>query len=251
MQHSPRPYRIGELAERAGVSVRTLHHYDRLGLVTPSGRSEAGYRLYAEADLLRLQQVLTLRYLGFPLKRIVELLDRPGFDVAASLRAQRRGVEERLAELRRIHTAISRVLDAGKVEGAWDSDLVLDAAAAVGAGTNNRSEDMEKYYTPEQMKQFEELRNETPAEEIKAVEEEWAVLLAEVRAAHSLDPSSAEAKAIAARWDELLGRTMSYYAAKPGLIEAMGRNYAAGSFEETDGAPKAGDLEFIRRVKGA
>ena len=228
-----------------------LHHYDRLGLVTPSGRSEAGYRLYAEADLLRLQQVLTLRLLGFPLKRIVDLLDRPGFDVAASLRAQRSAIEERLAELRRIDTAIGRVLDAGKATGAWDWDLVLEAAAAAAAGTNNRSEEMEKYYTPDQMKQFEELRNETPAEEIKAVEEEWAALLAEVRAAHSLDSSSAEAKAIAARWDELLSRTMSYYAAKPELMEAIRRNYAAGSFEGVNGAPKGDDFEFIRRVKGA
>ncbi len=73
--------------------------------------------------------------------------------------------------------------------------------------------------------------NETPAEEIKAVEEEWAVLLAEVRAAHNLDPSSAEAKAIAARWDELFSRTMSYYAGKPELGKAIRRNYANGGFE--------------------
>ena len=68
-------YRIGELAKRTGVSVRTLHHYDRMGLVQPSARSEAGYRLYAPEDLLRLQQVLTLRYFGFKLDEIHTMLE--------------------------------------------------------------------------------------------------------------------------------------------------------------------------------
>ena len=110
---------------------------------------------------------------------------------------------------------------------------------------------MERYYTPEQMRQFEELRNETPAEEMKAVEEAWTALLADVRAARGLDPSSPEAKAIAVRWDELLARTMSYYARQPELTEAVARHYAAGGFDETDSAPRPADFEFIRRVKAS
>ena len=78
-------YRIGELASMTGVTVRTLHHYDNLGLLRPSGHSESGYRLYSQADLARLQQVMTLRYLGFPLERIRELLARPVMDMAVSL----------------------------------------------------------------------------------------------------------------------------------------------------------------------
>lgn len=108
---------------------------------------------------------------------------------------------------------------------------------------------MEKYYTPEQMAQFEELRAETPPEEVKAIEFEWASLLAEVRASRGLDPVSAEAKALAARWDALQKRTMAHFARKPGLVEAIGRNYAAGSFENIDGAPQAEDFAFIKRVR--
>ena len=108
---------------------------------------------------------------------------------------------------------------------------------------------MEKYYTPEQMAQFEELRAETPPEEIEAVEREWASLLAEVRASLGLDPVSAKAKALAARWDALQERTMAHFARKPGLMEAIGRNYAAGSFENIDGAPQAEDFAFIKRVR--
>ncbi len=97
-----RSYRVGEVATLTRVSIRTLHHYDRIGLVRPSARSAAGYRLYREGDLLRLQQVLTLRYLGFPLKDIGRLLDRPDFDVLASMRIQRGVLRQRIAELERV-----------------------------------------------------------------------------------------------------------------------------------------------------
>src|SRR4026208_2411927 len=89
-------YRVGEVATLTRVSVRTLHHYDRIGLWRPAARSGGGYRLYGEDDLLRLQQILTLRYLGFPLKRIGELLDRPDFDLVASLRVQQQALRERI-----------------------------------------------------------------------------------------------------------------------------------------------------------
>ena len=95
------------------------------------------------------------------------------------------------------------------------------------------------------------MRNETPAEEVKAVDGAWTALLADVRAARSLDPSSPEAKAIAVRWDELLARTMSYYARRPELTEAVARHCAAGGFDETDSAPRPADFGFIRRVKAS
>ncbi len=248
MSTHPRSYRIGELAARVGVSVRTLHHYDRLGLVQPSARSEAGYRLYGEPDLLRLQQVLTLRCLGLPLRRIRDVLDGGDFQVAASLRIQQHALRERIEELRRIESAIGDALQAQQRSGAWDWDLVLTAAEAAG---NSGGDLMEQYYTPEQMAQFAELRAETPAEEIEAVEREWTALLADVRASRDLDPASAEAKALAARWDALHERTMAHFASKPGLVEAIGRNYEAGSFEGMDRAPQAEDFAFIQRVRQA
>ena len=71
---------VGELARLAGVTVRTLHHYDRIGLVRPSERTAAGYRSYDERDLDRLQQVLVYRELGFPLEEVATLLDDPDAD---------------------------------------------------------------------------------------------------------------------------------------------------------------------------
>ena len=71
---------VGEVAALAGVTVRTLHHYDRIGLLSPSGRTSSGYRQYAPDDLDRLHQVLLYRELGFPLEEVATLLDDPSAD---------------------------------------------------------------------------------------------------------------------------------------------------------------------------
>src|ERR1044071_9538580 len=71
--------KVGELARRTGLTVRTLHHYDAIGLLRPSLHTEAGYRLYTAGDIARLQQVLSLRQLGFTLDEVRGCLDRPGF----------------------------------------------------------------------------------------------------------------------------------------------------------------------------
>ncbi|MBV9605130.1 MAG: MerR family transcriptional regulator [Solirubrobacterales bacterium] len=80
---------VGEVAELAGVTVRTLHHYDELGLLSPSGRSEAGYRQYSYDDLARLREILVWRALGFSLAEIASLLDDPGHDRLVALERQR------------------------------------------------------------------------------------------------------------------------------------------------------------------
>jgi DNA-binding transcriptional MerR regulator len=102
-------YTVGQVAELLGVTVRTLHHYDEIGLVVPSGRSRAGYRLYTDADLARLQQVVVYRRLELPLDEIAELLQQG--DAAEHLRRQRATVMSRLDELHLLVTAIDRALE--------------------------------------------------------------------------------------------------------------------------------------------
>jgi DNA-binding transcriptional MerR regulator len=105
---------VGQVADRLGVTVRTLHHYDDIGLVRPSVRSRAGYRLYTGADLTRLQQVVVYRRLGFSLEQVADLLDGgPGAGgVVEHLRRQRAVVASRLDELHELVTAIDRALEA-------------------------------------------------------------------------------------------------------------------------------------------
>lgn len=96
---APPSFRIGEVAALARVSVRTLRHYDSVGLLAPSGRSAAGYRLYTPADLERLQHVLFYRELGFPLEEIRELMGDPGFDRREALLEQRGMLQAQMARL--------------------------------------------------------------------------------------------------------------------------------------------------------
>ena len=102
---------VGQVADELGVTVRTLHHYDEIGLLHPSERTPAGYRLYTGEDLERLQNIVVYRRLGFPLEEIGELLDTGGADLESHLRRQRAAVMSRLDELGELVTAIDRALE--------------------------------------------------------------------------------------------------------------------------------------------
>src|SRR5882724_4006984 len=106
-------YQVKEVAELSGVSVRALHHYDELGLLVPAGRTSAGYRLYDDDDLLRLQQILIGRELGLSLEEIHRSLDEPSFDRKRALVAQRAELEKRAqqaqAMLRAVDAAIALI----------------------------------------------------------------------------------------------------------------------------------------------
>ncbi|MBN6039388.1 MerR family transcriptional regulator [Amycolatopsis sp. 195334CR] len=103
---------VGRVAELAGVTVRTLHHYDEIGLLTPSGRSAAGYRRYSDADLDRLQRILLYRELGFPLETIAAIVDEPSTDPIGHLKRQRDLLHERIERLRRMAASVEHVLEA-------------------------------------------------------------------------------------------------------------------------------------------
>lgn len=109
-------YTVGEVARLARVTVRTLHHYDRIGLLSPSGRSPAGYRSYHDADLERLQQIRYYRELGFPLEEIATILDDPAADPAAHLRRQHELLTARIGRLREMVTAIEFAMEAEKMD---------------------------------------------------------------------------------------------------------------------------------------
>ncbi|MEU1239893.1 MerR family transcriptional regulator [Micromonospora parva] len=108
-------YTVGQVAKVAGVTVRTLHHYDEIGLLSPSGRTSAGYRRYDDADLQRLQLVLYYRELGFPLEEITAIIDDPAADPAAHLRRQHELLTVRLKRLQEMVTAIEFAMEATKM----------------------------------------------------------------------------------------------------------------------------------------
>jgi MerR family transcriptional regulator, thiopeptide resistance regulator len=108
-------YAVGQVAGFAGVTVRTLHHYDEIGLLSPSARTHAGHRRYDDADLDRLQQVLYYRELGFPLDEIAALLDDPDSDPMDHLRRRHRVISGRIEVLRGMAAAVERAMEARKM----------------------------------------------------------------------------------------------------------------------------------------
>ena len=104
-------YSVRQLARLSGVSVRTLHYYDQIGLLAPAHRTIKGYRKYAEPDLLRLQQILFFRALDFPLKQIKKLMDDPGFDSVKALMDHRAALGNRIHHLQRLIVTVDKTID--------------------------------------------------------------------------------------------------------------------------------------------
>jgi DNA-binding transcriptional MerR regulator len=112
VQAEARSLTVGAAARLAGVTVRTLHHYHEIGLLEPSGRSEAGYRRYADADLERLQRIRFYRELGFSLDEIKEVISDGGTDASAHLRRQHAMLRDRIRRLERMVAAVEKALEA-------------------------------------------------------------------------------------------------------------------------------------------
>lgn len=190
--------RVGQLTKRTGLSVRTLHYYDEIGLLLPRRRTEAGYRLYGEAEIARLQQIASLRQLGFTLDEIREILARPGVSVQQVIELHLEQIDDQikgLGILRHRLDAISRGL---RSNGSVTVETLLETMEAM-----NR---MEKYYTQEQLERLRQRREELGDEHIRAVEAEWPELIAKVRSAYEAgtDPSDPSVQKLAKRWMELV-----------------------------------------------
>jgi MerR family transcriptional regulator, thiopeptide resistance regulator len=133
-------WRVGELAEAAGLTVRTLHYYDEIGLLSPSTRSGAGHRVYIDTDVQRLYQICTLRRLGLSLTQIATALDVEPADLAGALTTQLNALDARLEAEHRLRARLAKLLDIGDAGGELTVDLleVLEDMAAIDAGVQRR-----------------------------------------------------------------------------------------------------------------
>ena len=209
-----------EFAKRAGVTVRTLHHYDRLGLLKPSRYTEAGYRLYGEPDFARLQQIVMLKFIGLSLKEIKALLDRRELDLQATLRLQRAVVEEKRHHLDTVIQAIERAEKSLAVSDELNWETFKQIIEVI--SMQNDMEWMKKYYTEEQLA---ELAERGTPEVLESGQRDWAQLIKEVEAAvaEGIDPQSEHAQALAARWSKLIE---AFTGGNPAIRESLNKLYA-------------------------
>jgi len=169
--------KVGELARRTGLTVRTLHHYDQIGLLKPSLHSESGYRLYSAADVARLQHVLSLRQLGFSLDQIRDCLDREGFSplevIELHLARLREQIDMQHKLCGRLETLAAHMRSAEEVS----ADEFLQTIQEM----TMLEQIAEKYFTPEQRQSINAARDQIGKEELERRQEDWADLIAEIK----------------------------------------------------------------------
>ena len=185
----------------AGVTVRALHHYDRLGLLRPR-RTQFGYRVYEERELERLEQIVALKFLGLPLKRIPGLLDRTGFELADGLRMQRTVLEEKRRLLDRAIQAIRAAENSIAPGGRPEARLLTKIIEVIEMQSDNSWS--EKYYSPEAREKIAARAAEWTPELQEEVSRQWTELMRDVEAALDEDPASEKAQALGVRWKKLV-----------------------------------------------
>jgi len=188
-----RGYTVHEFAALAGLTVKALHHYDRIGLLTPA-RTASRYRSYTTADLSRLRQILALRALGLPLRRIGGLLAPGAPPLHLTLRQQRHVLEDRRRHLDRTIRALEAA-EAGLESSPGDRGA-LEALIEV-IGMQDSIDDMRKYYSDEVWDAWRRHYEEWPSAEWRALYRDVNALLDERGAP---DPMSTAAQALGARW---------------------------------------------------
>ncbi len=210
--------KVGEVARRTGLTVRTLHHYDQIGLLAPSERTDKGHRLYGRAQMERLQQIASLRHLGLSLEEIKGCLDRPEYTLEHVLDLHLDRLEEEIGRQRRIHGLVRSLRD--RLRSA-ESPSVDDLTRTIEVTMN-----FEKYYSPEQLEQLAERREEVGEERIAQVQQEWADLFDAYGRAmeEGLDPASPSVQALAKKSEALIGE---FTGGDPGIRKSLSTMYQA------------------------
>jgi DNA-binding transcriptional MerR regulator len=206
--------KVGELARRTGMTVRALHHYDEIGLLEPSLYTECGHRLYGAKDLARLQQVRSLRQLGFSLEEIRDCLDRPGFSPLEVLGLHIARLKEQIVLQRKLCNRLEKIAAAVRAAGEISADEFIM--------TIEEMIMIENYYSAEQLEYLKQRREIVGEERMQQVPGEWAKLIAEVRTAmeQGTDPLAPEVQAMARRWMALVNE---FTGGDAGIERSVGR----------------------------
>ena len=232
---------VTEVSKCTGVSVRTLHHYDAIGLLKPSRVTEAGYRLYDDGALQRLQSILLFRTLRFSLKEIRQILDSPGFDPMEALEQQLELLELQKRQLEETISHVRKMKETGVITmnfSAFDRsalDRYAEEAKAKWGHTDAYQEFAQK------------TKGQTEAQ-MAADGDGLMAIFAELGAIRHTDPASDQAQAMVARLQAFI--TEHYYTCTPQILKGLGQMYIAGDSmtENIDRAGGEGTAEFVHKA---
>lgn len=227
--------KVGELAKRTGLSVRTLHYYDEIGLLQPSKHTESRHRVYGSAELQRLQQIKSLRQLGFSLDEIRDCLDSPAFSPRRTIDLHVTRLREQMEQQARVIALLETL--AASFDGAATATPDDFINAIVGIDMIDRA------FSTEELREIKERSERLGREHIKTVEREWPTLIAKVRAEmeNGVDPESERVRPLAMRWHELVReftggnasieqKLRANFVAQPALLERSGLDPAVFTY---------------------
>lgn len=232
---------VKEISRLTGVSVRTLHYYDAIGLLKPTRVTAAGYRLYDEASLQRLQTILLFRELQFPLKEIKEILDSPGFDPMDALEQQIRMLELQRQHLDQLISHARKI----KMTGVKYMDFSpfdrseMDAYAA---------EAKAKWGKTEAYKEFQQKTAGKTTVQMQSTGDALMDIFAEFGTIRHLSPASEEAQALVNKLQSFI--TENYYTCTKQILRGLGQMYIAGDSmtENIDRAGGEGTAELAHQA---
>ncbi len=215
-------YSISQLAKLAGVSVRTLHHYDKVGLLKPSCVKPNGYRSYEEPELIKLQQILFFKELEFSLKQIKAMMDAPGFDAAEALTDQRRLLEMKRERLDRLLSTIDRTISDSK-EG-----MEMTADELYGSFTKEQIDEMKREvrekWGGEQLEQSERRTRHWKPADYSRVEEEGKEILRRIVPLMGKGPTD---PGVQEQIEQYFGQICNFYDCALEIFRALGEMYVA------------------------
>ena len=236
-------YSVGALAKASGITVRTLHHWDAIGLLVPAERAGNGYRRYGAADVGRLYRILALRRLGLSLEEIAAALDREGPELEAAVRAHLARVEDQLTAVTTLRDRLVRILDAIGSDAGPSSRQLIETIEVMTMH--------EQYYTPEQLEQLAARREALGEEGMRKAQDDWAQLIAEVEAEceAGTDPADPKVQALVDRWQALI---QAFTGGDAGITASLKRMYSEqGAEQASRGAMSAGLQEYVGRAMAA
>ncbi len=206
------------MATQTGITVRALHHYDRIGLFSPSQHSDTGHRLYTKEDIAKLQQIMSLKQLGFSLEEIKELIGNPNYKPDEVIRLQL----DRLNEHIRIQEKLRNHLEHLHAMLKARQDVTAEQFIKIIEVMNV---DMNRYFTPEQLEKLKERGEQLGPKKMQEVQKEWPALIAKVRAEleKGAPAESPEVLDLAKRWKELMHM---FSGGDPEITKASERFYA-------------------------
>ncbi|GAB2571806.1 MerR family transcriptional regulator [Gracilibacillus alcaliphilus] len=189
-------YSIGQLSKKTGVTVRTLDYYDEIQLLKPSSATEGGHRLYDQHDVLRLQQILALKYMGFSLEQIKEKLGESAVNWQQSLEQQLDMVRQQQKQLQALEQALNGVLYSIQFEEEVKWSLIFEIIRLF----QQDKEIVQHLYDPYLNKKEQKIIKDIQAERSIDDVQEWSDIIGDVRAVLNKDPSSEEVQRLAERW---------------------------------------------------